>query len=49
MVLWLRHKYEEILSNGEGKMTVRRGKVHDYLGMTLDFSIPGEVCIDMVD
>lgn len=24
-----------------GKMTVRRGKVHDYLGMKLDFSDPG--------
>ena len=49
MVLWLRHKYEEILSDGEGKMTVRRGKVHDYLGMTLNFSAPGEVRVDMAD
>jgi Reverse transcriptase (RNA-dependent DNA polymerase) len=49
MVLWLRHKYEEILSDGEGKMTVRRSKVHDYLGMTLDFSAPGEVRVDMAD
>jgi hypothetical protein len=30
-------------------MTVRRGKVHDYLSMTLDFSVKGEVRIDMVD
>ena len=24
-----------------GTMTVRRGKIHDYLGMTLDFSSTG--------
>jgi hypothetical protein len=49
MILWLRHTYEEILSDGEGQMTVRRGKVHDYLGMTLDYSVPGQVKIDMTD
>jgi hypothetical protein len=49
MILWLRRKYEEIMSDGEGKMTVRRGKVHDYLGMTLNFSVLGEVKIDMVE
>jgi hypothetical protein len=26
-----------------------RGKAHDYLGMTLDFSKPGEVTVTMVD
>jgi hypothetical protein len=26
-----------------------RGKVHDYLGMTLDFSVPGQVTITMID
>lgn len=30
-------------------MTVRRGKVHDYLGMTLDYSVLGEVKVDMTD
>ena len=25
------------------------GKVHDYLGMTLDFSKPGEVTVTMID
>ena len=30
-------------------MTVSRGKVHTYLGMTLDFSAPGEVSITMLD
>jgi hypothetical protein len=30
-----------------GKMTVCRGKVHDYLGMTLDFSKPRKFIINM--
>jgi hypothetical protein len=25
----------------EAPLTINRGHVHDYLGMTLDFSIPG--------
>jgi hypothetical protein len=30
-----------------GEMTVRRGPVHEYLGMTLDFSQPGKFILDM--
>ena len=30
-----------------GEMTVRRGKVHDYLGMKLDFSKPKQVVVNM--
>ena len=30
-----------------GEMAVRRGKKHDYLGMTLDFSKDGKFVIDM--
>ena len=32
-----------------GEMTVRRGKVHDYLGMKLDFSKPKQFVVDMED
>ena len=32
-----------------GEMTVRRGKIHDYLGMKLDFSKPKQFVIDMED
>jgi Reverse transcriptase (RNA-dependent DNA polymerase)/Zinc knuckle len=32
----------------EAPLTVNRGKVHDYLGMTLDFSVTGKVKIGMV-
>ena len=31
----------------EAPLTIRRGKIHDYLGMTLDFSLPGKVQISM--
>lgn len=30
-------------------LTVRRGKVHEYLGMTLDYSPKGKVVVSMVD
>jgi hypothetical protein len=33
----------------ETPMNKSRGKIHDYLGMTLDFSKPGEVAVDMID
>ena len=32
-----------------GEVKAVRGKKHDYLGMTFDFSTPGEVHIDMID
>ena len=53
------HAQQEVLEglltslNGEfGKeapLTVTRGKVHDYLGMTFDYIIPGKVKITMPD
>ena len=33
----------------EAPLTIRRGKIHDYLGMTLDFSLDGKVQISMED
>ena len=42
---WLDSKY----SDENGKVTITRGKVHVYLGMVLDFSVPGVLKIDMVD
>jgi hypothetical protein len=29
-------------------MQISRGKIHEYLGMTLDFTVPGEVKITMI-
>jgi hypothetical protein len=41
---WLNHMY-----GSHGKVTTTRGKIHDYLGMTFDFSEEGKVKIDMID
>ena len=46
---WLRCDYESIFENGSGEMKVHRGKVHKYLGMTLDFSTKKQVKISMID
>src|SRR5210317_1489638 len=41
---WLKSKYEV---DGLNKLKATRGKVHDFLGMKLDFSKSGKVIIDM--
>lgn len=41
---WLNKKYGNF-----GKVVATRGKRHDYLGMTLDFSREGKVIVDMID
>ena len=33
----------------EAPLTVNRGTTHDYLGMTIDYSLPGKVQITMLD
>jgi hypothetical protein len=33
----------------EAPITVTRGKIHDYLGMTLDYSLRGKVMVKMLD
>jgi hypothetical protein len=38
IIKWLQPRYESIFTDGSGKLKVSRGKVHKYLGMTLDFS-----------
>ena len=43
-ISWMDQKY----SDENGKITVTRGKIHVFLGMTLDFSVPGELKINMV-
>jgi hypothetical protein len=42
MISWLKSIYGE-------DMRVSRGKKHDYLGMDLEYSVPGEVRVTMVD
>jgi len=41
---WLNMKY-----GGHGGVKVMRGRIHEYLGMTLDFTKKGEVAVDMSD
>jgi hypothetical protein len=47
LVLALRLEYEHVQEDGSGKMTVHRGKVHEYLGMTLDYNSTGVCKITM--
>jgi hypothetical protein len=49
MVDWLRQEYESIFEDGSGEMTVSRGRVHKYLGMTLDYTVCSQVNISMFD
>jgi hypothetical protein len=49
MIQWLKEEYESIFEDGSGQMAVSRGKVHTYLGMTLDYATPGRVKITMFD
>jgi hypothetical protein len=46
---WLQAKYESIFEDGSGEMKVHRGKVHKYLGMSLDFSHKGQCCVTIYD
>jgi hypothetical protein len=49
MITWLRQEYESIFKDRRsGQMTVSRGKVHTYLGKTLDYTICGQVKITMI-
>ena len=43
-IQWVKDTYGAI-----GEVKVTRGKVHDYLGMKLDYSINGQVSVDMRD
>jgi hypothetical protein len=49
MIGYLRQEYESIFEDGSGAMTVSRGKIHKYLGMMLDYSVPGQVKITMLE
>jgi hypothetical protein len=40
---------QEIVAGKRAPLTTNQGKVHDYLGMTLDYSEPGFVKIDMTE
>ena len=49
MIKWLRQEYESIYEDGSGKITISRGMIHEYLGMTLDYTVRGKFQITMID
>ena len=49
MSVWLQKTYECLFDDGLGAMKLKRGKIHEYLGMQLDFSVAGQVKITMFD
>ena len=49
LIKHLRKEYESIFEDGSGKMAVSRGKIHKYLGMTLDYTTLGQVKVSMFE
>ncbi len=49
IVDWLRDEYKSVFTNGSGMMKVAQGKVHKYLGMTLDFATSKIVKVTMLE
>jgi hypothetical protein len=49
MIGYLWQEYESIFKDGSGAMTVSQRKIHKYIGMTLDYIVPGQVKITMLD
>ena len=47
MIEWIHQEYEIIFEDGSGNMSVIWGKVHDSLGMTLYYTVCGQVSITM--
>ena len=46
----LQQRYgQELVDGKRANLTISRGKIHDYLGMKLDYSEPGTCKIDMQD
>jgi hypothetical protein len=48
MITWLKKTYERLFDDGSGAMKICRGKLHEYLGMTLDYRVKGQVTIGMI-
>jgi hypothetical protein len=46
-IAWLRVEYKTIFEGDLGQMKVHRGKIHKYLGMSLDFSHKGQCRVTM--
>ena len=42
---WTRQEYEIIFDDKSGNISVSRGKIHEYLVITLDYTVHGQVSI----
>jgi hypothetical protein len=49
IVEYIRQEYDSIFDDGSGAMTVSRVNIHKYLGMTLYYTVHGQVKITMFD
>jgi hypothetical protein len=49
MIKYLRQEYESLFEDETGEMVVSRGKIHNYLGMTLDYTVRGQAKITIFD
>jgi len=47
MADWLRKTYERLFKDGTGSLKCSRGRIHDYLGMNLDFTKKSIVKVTM--
>ena len=47
-ITWIQEEYESIFEDRSGEITVHRGKVHNYLGMTLHYTEGGNVKVSMI-
>jgi hypothetical protein len=48
IIEWLKSTYKRLFDDGSGAMSVSCSKIHKYLGMTMDFTVPGQVKITMI-
>jgi hypothetical protein len=48
-IVWLRDEYESVFNDGSSMIKVARGKIHKYLGMTLDFATSKIVKVTMLE
>ena len=47
IIKWICQEYESIFEDGSAKMSLSRGKVNEYLRMTLNYTVCGQVRINM--
>ena len=47
IIEWLHQEWDSIFKYNSGNMSVRRGKVHEYLGMTLYYTVCGQMSTTM--